>query len=111
MRVALYHFSDLSALTTIEFPPAMLTSPAPAEWTVRVNADIVLTIRCIACLHWMPRENKHNPARTYTAMPADSSSAAAVMVGLGHSHPKIPPQLLPQAARAVREAMKMGDAC
>jgi len=110
VRIALYDFLHLDALAVIDYPDAMLTSPTPAEWKVEACPGVVLVIRCVACMIFLPQENKHNPMRTFVAIASGPNSAAALEVAFGKPHPDIAPQLLPQAARAIRAAMKMGDA-
>lgn len=112
MRIALYDFARLSALTTIEFPDTELVSPMPWKLEVTVNADIVLELKLISCLIFLPLEMKHNAQRTYVSMPAGPVTAALVRFAVypGTELEQIPPQHRPAAVRAIREALKMGDA-
>lgn len=112
MRLALYDFSTLTALTTVEFPDTELLSPAACKFGINAGPELILEVSLVACLIYLPRELKGNAARAYVAMPAGPLSAALVRLAIYPETPieKIPVQLRPQAARAIREALKMGDA-
>lgn len=112
MRIALYDFATLRALTTIEFPDAELASPKPWQCEIKVNADLVLAINLQAVLIWMPLDGK-GPSRTYAAIAAGAKSAEMCRLPFFPEKTtldEIPPQLRPQAGRMIRDALKMGDA-
>lgn len=110
MRVALHDFTDLIAMTTIEFPNEALHSPDPAQIGALLYAGHAVTLRLVVVPFYLPRENKHNPARTFAAIPADKDTSDLVRFVFGADYPTIPPQHRPQAVRMIREALKMGEA-
>lgn len=110
MRIALYDFSALVALTTIEFPDEELMSTTPWKKEIELRPGVLVTVSLIAYWFYLPLENKPNPKRTYAAMAAGPKSSALVRtVFFDEPHDDIPVQHKPQAVRAIREAFRMGD--
>lgn len=115
MRIALYDFSLLTAITTIEYPDAMVMSPDPAAWKIEFKDEVVLEPKLICLGLTMPRENKHNFGRAYVAMPAGAISSAicrAPFFANAWEHEllaKVPAQLRPELSRLIRKTMGMGE--
>lgn len=111
MRVALYDADTLTALTTIEFPNALLLSPTPWSPVIALAPRLEVTVHLEvikACL----RSVNMNHSFGWVARAAGPKSNTIcrlpffgdiVIEGLQ-------PQHIPEAQRAIRAALQMGEA-
>lgn len=116
MRIALYDASNLQALTTIEFPDAVLHDPKPARWEVNLlpQSHMQAVILIDAIMVYMPAPDTCSGlVKVYVGTVRNMASLSWLRFAFfrDEATPElVPVQHIPFAQKQIRQALGMGDA-